>query len=238
MPLAPSSITAIAGYSSIKVSWSAPEPNGVTITGYRATASPGPAGCTAGPADNSCVIGAEAGTAYTVSVVALSAGGSSPASAESDRVVPSPPVVSSTAPEAGLPLDTGSGPITSAAPGQTLVLKGSGYAPYSTVAIIVYSSPQVLAVVRADGSGAFVEPVTVPAGLPAGTHSFVAAGVDKDGNERLLRLDLTVSAGGGSGSLPITGPAVIWLIVGGFALTLGGVAMRLGGVATRVDRRQ
>jgi titin len=142
-------------------------------------------------------------------------------------VIPLAPVVSSTAPEASLPLDTGSGPISSAAPGQTLVMSGSGYAPYSSVTIVVYSSPEVLATVRANGRGAFLEPVTVPAGLPAGTHSFVASGVDKDGNPRVLRLDLTVSANGGSGSLPITGPAVLWLIVGGFAMTLAGVAMRL-----------
>ena len=51
--------------------------------------------------------------------------------------------------------------------------------------------------------------------------------MDKDGNVRALRLDVTVAASGGSGSLPITGPGVLWLIVGGFALTLGGVAMRL-----------
>ncbi|HEY0533951.1 MAG TPA: hypothetical protein VGD29_20380 [Actinoplanes sp.] len=55
----------------------------------------------------------------------------------------------------------------------------------------------------------------------------MAAGVDKDGNVRALRLDVTVAASGGSGSLPITGPGVLWLIVGGYALTLGGVAMRL-----------
>jgi len=227
VPGAPTDITATGGYSSIKVSWAAPEPNGVTITGYRASASPGPGTCTAGPTDTSCVIGAVAGMAYTVSVVALSAGGSSPASAESDIVVATEPAVSSTAPDASLPLDSGNGPLTTVAPGQTLILKGSGYAPYSTVTLVVYSSPRVLATVRADRRGAFAEPVTVPAGLPAGTHSFVAAGVDKDGKLRVLRLDLTVSAGGAPGSLPITGPAVIWLIVAGFAMTATGVAMRL-----------
>jgi titin len=201
----------------------------VTITGYRASASPGPATCTAGPDATSCVIGAEAGTAYTVSVVALSAAGESPASSPSDSVVPSDPVVSSTPPDTDLPLDTGDGAISSAAPGQTLVVMGNGYAPYSSVTITVYSSPQVLASVVADGTGAFAQPITVPVGLAAGTHSFVASGVDEDGNVRALRLDLTVTASGssGGGSLPITGPAVVWLIVAGFALTLAGVGMRL-----------
>jgi hypothetical protein len=199
----------------------------VAITGYRASASPGPATCTTGPGDTGCVIGAEAGTAYTVSVVALSAGGPSPASSPSGSVVPSAPVVSSTPPVTGLPLGTGNGPISSASPGESLVVKGGGYAPYSSVTITIYSSPQVLATVRADRLGAFERSVTVPEGLPAGTHSFVAAGVDKAGDVRALRLDLTVAASNGGGSLPITGPAVMWLIVGGFALTLAGVGVRL-----------
>jgi hypothetical protein len=209
------------------VSWSAPVSNGVAITGYRATASPGPAVCSTGAGDTSCVIGAEAGTAYTVSVVALSAGGTSPASSPSDSVVPSSPAVSSTPPDTDLPLDTSDGAISSAAPGQAIVVKGSGYAPYSSVTITIYSSPQVLATVQADGQGAFEQSVTVPAGLPAGSHSFVAAGVDKNGNVRALRLDVTVAAKSGGSTLPITGPAVMWLVVAGFALTVAGAAMRL-----------
>jgi titin len=206
----------------------APASNGAKITGYRAAASPGPASCTAGATETSCVIGAVAGTAYTVSVVAVSAAGPSPASAPSGSVVPLAPAVSSTPPDTSLPLDTGGGPISSAVPGQTLVVKGSGYAPYSSVTITVYSSPQVLASVQADGTGSFEEAVTVPAGLPAGDHSFVAAGVDENGKPRALRLDLTVAAKGGRGGgrLPVTGPAVIWLIVGGLALTMVGIAMR------------
>jgi hypothetical protein len=208
------------------VSWSAPASNGVAVTGYRAAASPGPANCTAGPSETSCVIGAEAGTAYTISVTALSAVGSSPASSPSGSVVPLAPVVSSTPPVTNLPLDTGDGPISSAEPGEALVVKGSGYAPYSSVTITIYSSPQVLATVQADGQGAFEQSVTVPEGLPTGTHSFVAAGVDKNGNVRALRLDVTVATASSSGTLPITGPTVIWLIVGGFALTVGGIGMR------------
>jgi hypothetical protein len=227
VPGAPTDVAATGGSSSIKVSWTAPASNGVTITGYRASASPGPATCTAGPDDAGCVIGAEAGTAYTVSVVALSAGGSSPASAPSDSVVPSSPVVSSTPPDTDLPLETGDGPISTATPGQALVVMGAGYAPYSSVTLTVYSSPQVLASVRAGGTGAFAKSVTVPEGLAAGLHSFVAAGVDEDGNVRALRLDVTVTAESSGGSLPITGPAVIWLIVAGFTLTLAGIGMRL-----------
>lgn len=106
----------------------APASNGVAITGYRATASPGPATCSTGGA-TSCVLGGTPGTAYTVTVVALSAGGGSEASAPSGSVVPTAPAVSSTPPDTDLPLDTGDGPISSATPGEAIVLKGDGYAP-------------------------------------------------------------------------------------------------------------
>jgi titin len=215
----------IGGYSTIEVSWTASAGNGVAITGYRASASPGPATCTTTGATN-CVLGGTPGTAYTVSVVALSAGGESPASAPSGSVMPASPPVSSTPPDTDLPLDTGDGPISTAAPGQAIVLKGDGYAPYSAVTLAIYSSPRVLGTAIADGSGAFEQSVTVPEGLATGTHSLVAAGVGTDGLPRALRLDVTV-ASSSSGTLPITGPAVLWLFVGGFALTIAGVAMRV-----------
>ncbi|MFI5891888.1 hypothetical protein ACIA5D_17435 [Actinoplanes sp. NPDC051513] len=207
------------------MSWSAPVANGVEITGYRATASPGPAGCTTDGV-TSCVIGAEAGTSYTVTVVALSAGGASPASAASGSVTPTAPVVATEPPDTDLPLDTGDGAISSAAPGQALVMIGDGYAPYSTVTITIYSSPIVLATVTADQGGAFEETVTVPGSLPTGSHSFVAAGVDSDGNLRALRLDLTIAGTSDDGGLPVTGPAVILLIITGFTVTMLGAAMR------------
>jgi hypothetical protein len=171
------------------------------------------------------VLGGEPGTKYTVSVVALSDGGSSAASASSGTVKPTEPVLSSTPPDTSLPLDTGDGAISSAAPGQAIVLKGTGYAPYSAVTLAIYSSPTVLGTATADAGGAFEQSVTVPSGF-SGSHSLVAAGVDKNGNARALRLDITVADSSGSGTLPITGPAVVWLIVGGFALTLAGFAMR------------
>jgi titin len=126
-----------------------------------------------------------------------------------------------------LPLNTGDGAISSAAPGQAIVLKGDGYAPYSSVTLLIYSSPTSLGTVQADANGAFEKSITVPADLATGSHSLVSTGVDADGNVRALRLDITVADdSSGSGTLPVTGPAVIWLLVGGFALTLAGFAMR------------
>jgi titin len=135
--------------------------------------------------------------------------------------------VSSTPPVTDLPLDTSEGDISTAEPGAELVMIGSGYAPYSTVTLTVYSDPINLGTVTADAQGSFRQAVTVPAGL-TGSHSFVAAGVDPSGNPRALRLDVTVAAGSGGddGSLPITGPAVLWLFVLGFGCAVAGVALR------------
>jgi hypothetical protein len=176
------------------------------------------------------VLGGEAGTAYTVTVTALSAGGESVASSASTSVSPLVLPVATAPPDTNLPLETGDGDISSAAPGEELVMVGDGYAPYSSVTLTVYSTPIVLATVTTDGNGAFRQAVQVPEGLSLGTHSFVAAGVDPSGQPRALRLDLTVaeqsSGGGGGGNLPVTGPAVLWIFVIGFGLTLAGVAVR------------
>jgi hypothetical protein len=223
VPLAPAGVTVEGGYSSIEVAWKAPTGNGVAISGYRAAASPGPATCSTDGALK-CVLGGTPGTAYTVTVVAVSAGGESPASTPSSSVEPFAPLVSATPPDNAAPLDTGDGAISSAAPGQSIVLKGTGYAPYSSVTLLIYSSPTSLGTVDADATGAFEKTVTVPSDF-SGTHSLVATGVDKTGTVRALRLDITV-ADDSSGALPITGPVVVWLFVDGFALTLAGFAMR------------
>ncbi|HEX5203130.1 MAG TPA: hypothetical protein VFW27_24645 [Actinoplanes sp.] len=161
-----------------------------------------------------------------MTVVALSAGGASPASVASDSAIPTAPVLAPVPPDTTEKLGTGGGTITSAAPGQSIPIEGDGYAPYSTVTITIYSSPTVLAVVPADANGHFMQAVTVPAGLPAGTHSFVAAGVDPDGNPFARRLDLPIVAAGNEVNLPVTGPAVVLLIIAGFTVTMLGAALR------------
>lgn len=228
VPAAPTNVIAAAGASAIKVSWTAPAvTTGVTVTGYQATASPGPATCTTDAATTtSCIVGAQAGVTYTLTVVALSAGGRSAASDASNAATPTSPVLATEPPDTDLPLVTGDGAISTAAPGQDLVMIGDGYAPYSTVTIAVYSSPVVLATATADEDGAFEQPVTVPASLSIGSHSFVAAGVAPDGAVHALRLDVTIAEAGDDAGLPVTGPAIFWLMVSGFTATLLGIALR------------
>ncbi|WP_433377048.1 hypothetical protein ACQPZX_09010 [Actinoplanes sp. CA-142083] len=222
-PNAPTTVTATAGASSLLVSWQPAADNGVAITGYRAVAIPGPASCTTTGA-TSCVLGGTVGVSYRVVVVATSAGGTSPTSAYSNTAVPTAPAVATTPPATNVPLDTDQGQITTTTPGQSLTLVGTGYAPYSTVTLTLYSDPIVLAKVVTDKNGAFSKSVTVPADLASGKHSFAATGVDPSGKPRAMRMDLTVHPR--PAKLPVTGAPVIWLIVVGVGLTAIGAGLR------------
>ncbi|GAA3452178.1 fibronectin type III domain-containing protein [Dactylosporangium matsuzakiense] len=230
-PGAPASVTATAGVASITVSWAAGAP-GSGIAGYVVTATPGPATCeTTGAADTSCVLGAEGGRTYTVTVVARGVhGGDSPASRPSAAVQPTTPTPPATVPATNLTLVTDQGPISTIQLGKRLTISGTGFAPYSTVTITVYSAPAVLTTVTADANGAFSVPVTVPADLPVGEHSFVALGTDPGGAVHALKLALTVAAAAPPApaptTLPVTGLALAQMVLAGLALVLAGAAAR------------
>nr|BFE64702.1 hypothetical protein GCM10020063_092280 [Dactylosporangium thailandense] len=205
-PDAPAAPTATAGVSSIEVTWTAPTENGSPVTGYTVTANPGPATCsTKSKTETSCVLGANAGVSYTVTVVAQSAAGNSAASAASNSVTPTAPTTPSTAPTADASLTTDVGPINAAEPGQQITIKGAGYAPYSTVIIAMYSNPVQLGSVITDANGDFTQTIAIPSDLDATSHALVAAGVDPDGAARNLRLDLYVAPGA---TMKISGPIV------------------------------
>lgn len=89
-PTAPSGVRVRAGNARIAAAWSASASNGGSaIVAYTATASPGGAKCQTPAWKRYCVIrGLDNGTAYTVTVTATNAVGTSPASAPSDPVVP------------------------------------------------------------------------------------------------------------------------------------------------------
>lgn len=86
-PSAPSGVTASPGDRSAQVSWTAASPNGAPISGYVITARPG--GATQTVTGTSAVVtGLANGTAYTFTVRAVNAIGTSPSSAASSAVVP------------------------------------------------------------------------------------------------------------------------------------------------------
>lgn len=189
-------MTALAGTSSIVVSWNASSSNGGVITGYTATAQPGPATCTTTGA-LTCVLGATAGTSYTVTVTATANGATSPPSQSSTPATPTAPPVTTTPPATDLNLTTDKGPITGAEPGEEIVFVGTGFAPYSTVVITIYSEPIVLGTVVTDGNGDFSKAVIMPTGLAPASHTVVTQGVAPDGTVRAMKLTVTVAVGAG-----------------------------------------
>ncbi|MGY2076269.1 fibronectin type III domain-containing protein [Blastococcus sp. SYSU DS0828] len=151
------------------------------------------------------------------------------------------PRVPATVPTTSLTLTTDKGDITSAAPGEELVVIGTGFRPNSTVAIVIYSEPRLLGTATTDGNGDFRTAVTVPADLAAGQHSLVASGFAPDGTERFLRLDVTVAAPaedettaptGAGTTLASTGADIAVPVVGGL------VALAAGGALLRAARRR
>src|SRR5439155_992852 len=105
-PAAPSNVTAIPGDASATVSWSAPNDGGSPITGYTVTPYIGstPQASTVVTGTSTTINGLTNGTAYTFTVTATNAIGTSSPSAPSAPVTPSavaaPPFVQQTAAQA------------------------------------------------------------------------------------------------------------------------------------------
>jgi len=92
VPAAPTSVTATPGSGSATVSWTAPNNGGSTISSYTVTPYAGgvaqPAVSVPAPATSTVVSGLTNGTAYTFTVSATNAVGTSPASVPSNVVTP------------------------------------------------------------------------------------------------------------------------------------------------------
>ncbi|UWP79133.1 putative Ig domain-containing protein [Dactylosporangium fulvum] len=229
-PQAPASVQAVAGTSAITVSWPASVASvSAPVTGYTARATPGPATCSTkvgDPAPLTCVLGAVAGVTYTVTVVADSDSGPSAASAPSNQVTVSAPQPPATVPATDLTLTTDQGDTATAAPGASIVVAGTGFAPYSTAKLAVYSAPQELKTVTTDGSGNFSTSVTVPSTLTSGKHTVVALGAAPDGSIRVMKLIITVTAGD---TLAVTGDNITSLCASALmSIIIGMALLRLG----------
>ena len=137
-----------------------------------------------------------AGTTYTVTVVALSAEGDSAPSEPSEPVTPVAPTPPAAPPATNLTLTTTEGDIKVAEPGQDIVFVGTGFAPFSTVVVSIYSAPTVLGTFTTDANGNFTAPVTLSEQMSAGHHTVVAMGVAPGGSPRSMALTVTVHAAG------------------------------------------
>jgi hypothetical protein len=87
-PAAPTNVSAVGGANSAEVSWAAADNNGLTVTQYRVTASPGGNSCTTGGLLTCVVTGLTNGLQYTFTVVATNSLGNSLASTASLPVTP------------------------------------------------------------------------------------------------------------------------------------------------------
>jgi titin len=188
--------------------------------------------CDTDAATTTCTFGVEAGAGYDVFVTAVDDHHNTSAEAGpvASGVVPAPTVPASV-PDKDGDLVLADGASSSVAPGKTITVSGTVYAPYSSVAVVIYSEPQLLTTVVTDADGSFTVTVTVPAGLAAGKHTLVASGVDANGVARYVTLTVTVT-GAGTASLAYTGADVTLPAIGGL------VAVAIGGGLIVASRRR
>jgi LPXTG-motif cell wall-anchored protein len=232
---APTNVVATAGASSIVITWDAPTTAGTyPLAGYMVGGSArevnGPNGadgiaCQTTADVRRCVVTAEPGWTHSFSVTAFD---TEENPGHGAAMVTVSDVQRSSVPSA-VPAKDGdlarpAGQSGSVAPGATVRITGGGYLANSTVTLIAYSEPQVLTTTVADANGNIDVTVTVPAGLAAGDHTLVAAGVDAQGNTHYLTLSITVTGGTtGSGGLAHTGASIALPALSGLiALSAGG----------------
>jgi LPXTG-motif cell wall-anchored protein len=115
---------------------------------------------------------------------------------------------------------------TSSAPGQKVVRVIAGFQPHEWVTLTMHSTPTVVGKFQADANGVVTAEFTVPAGTPAGTHTFVYEGAAGT----YFQESFTVTAGGKK--LPHTGADVT------VPLTLGLGLVVVGAGALVVSRRK
>jgi hypothetical protein len=232
---APTGLAVSTSGTSVTITWAAPTVEGsFPVAGYVVGMGAGESGgvvCET-PADVlTCVVtDLFMGTDYSVVVFAVdSAGHDGEASPfVMTGAIPFPASV----PAANGSLGTTGFSTGSVDAGQSITVSGSGYMPFSTVSVLVYSTPTLLGTAGADENGAFTFTGTLPAGLAAGTHTLVAAGVDADGNPYYLTQAITVGGSASGGGLAYTGADIAVPAIGGLA------ALAIGGGLVLAGRRK
>jgi hypothetical protein len=225
---APTNVAYTVSGNVVTITWDAPVTTGTfALAGYQAGLgySWGQSGglafmCNTDVSVHVCKAPAPPGPDYSFAVNAVDAQGNAGDASPMTTVGKIAPPASPPAASGPLAVPSGPGSTGSVVKGQQVTLHGTGYAPNSLISVIIYSTPQVLTTVMTDGSGSFTVSVTVPAGLPDGHHTLVAAGVDPSGQTRYLNLGITVTAG--SAELAYTGASIVGPGIAGLvALTLG-----------------
>lgn len=108
------------------------------------------------------------------------------------------------------------------APGQTVTVSGSGFAPNSPVSIVLEPGSATLGSATSNASGAVSTTVTIPAGTN-GSASIVLVGSSAGG--ATVRVSVPIAVGSSAAGLPTTGsnstePMIMWAVA---AMAAGGV---------------
>jgi hypothetical protein len=226
---APTNVAFTVSGSVVTFTWDAPATTGTyALAGYQAFLgyNNGESGGLAFECDtdvtvHTCKMPAPPGPSYTGGVNAVDSADNAGDPSDMLTIGKTAPPASVPASDGALAVPSGPGATGNVVKGQKVKLHGTGYQPNSLISVLVYSTPQVLTTVMTDSSGSFTVEVTVPAGLPDGHHTLVAAGVDPAGHTRYLTLGVTVTAG--SAELAYTGASVLTPALAGLgALVLGG----------------
>ena len=227
---APTNVKFSTSNSTVTITWDAPATTGTfPLDGYQAFLyySNGESGglafeCDTDVAVRVCQAPAPPGPSYFGGVNAVDSAGN--AGDPSQQLV-----IGKVAPPASVPSSDGtltrpSGATGGLVDGEKIELHGTGYKPNSLVSVLIYSTPQVLKSIMTDSTGSFTVTVTVPAGLAAGHHTLVAAGVDNAGHMRYLTLPVTVSAAG-QATLAYTGASIVTPAIAGLAALMVGAGL-------------
>jgi titin len=184
-PAAATAVSGVGGTNAITASWTAAVPTSLAdVSSYTvsAVAKDDPAypvkSCTGTVAASPCTIAdVAAGVPYTVRVVTNGPGGSSAPADSPGTVMPAgAPKAPVEVPGNAVSAGTGTG-----RPGAPVTITGSGYRPYSTVVLSLFSAPESVGTTTADGNGDISVTVYLPPGTPAGGHTLLATGLDANG---------------------------------------------------------
>jgi hypothetical protein len=113
--------------------------------------------------------------------------------------------------------------------GDSVSVEGTGFAANQDVEVWMFSTPQLLATVKADSNGKVVENIKLSSMLQEGNHRFVVDGNSANGSDALVALGIIV--GYESSGLSTTGKLLIALPIG-LAIIMGLV------IPTTVRRRK
>lgn len=127
--------------------------------------------------------------------------------------------------------------VSSTDPGDSVSIRGGGFAPGAEVVITLESRVVTLATVSADATGAIDVSVRIPAYAPPGSHTLKATGEAAGGGTLVLSAPISVG-GGTDGPLAFSGAgSALLLVVTGLGLAVVGVGLLFAGLTYRRVRR-